>query len=59
MKEIFLSAGFIGKGGLLLSSLSLFSSSEDSPTSELDIFWSSLKTLTCFNIHSPNILLVV
>lgn len=59
MKEIFLSTGFIRKGGLLLSSINLFSSSEDSPTPKLHIFWSCLKSLTCFKIHSSNILLVL
>lgn len=41
MKD-FLSTGFIGKGGLLLFSLSLFSSSEDSPTPKFHIIRSCL-----------------
>lgn len=49
-----LSTDFIGKGELLLSS-----SSEDSPTPKLHIFWSCLKSIICFKIHSLNILLVV
>lgn len=54
----YLSAGFIGKWGLLLSSPScLCSGSEDSPTPKLHLFWSSLKSSTCFEIHSLNVLL--